>query len=291
MSKGVSKLTPKPGRRGRSSVAIFSRRRRSRFALTILSTLLVAVALLLWQARVHAPWPPFTFIKGQVPLTINACAPLGDHKEVSLPDRSTVQLNSGTCVSGVFTPKLRLLRLETGEGIFQVARDPNRPFIVETGRVSIADVGTRFDVYRRDAVGTRVAVLEGAIQIYPRGSMSRHNGTPLVAGQQIDIPNDTGTASLVRHITPHDVERMTAWLDGLIQFEGQPLGTILAEFARYQRITFITADPFILSVPMGGTFRTTDVDSFVGALKLQCIRGKYNETHQNITLTRITGCR
>jgi transmembrane sensor len=202
-----------------------------------------------------------------------------------------VQLNSGTCLSGVFTSKLRLLRLETGEGLFQVAHDPNWPLIVETGRVSIADVGTRFDVYRRDTVGTRVAVLDGAVQIFPRGSISRRNGTPLMAGQQIDIPNDTSAASLVRHITPHDVEQMTAWLDGYIQFDGQPLGAILAEFARYQRVTFITADPVILSVRMGGTFRTTDVDSFVGALKIQCIRGKYNETHQNVTLTRIAGCR
>lgn len=274
----------------RTSLPWQRHRPKERNVLALSRTLPIAGALLLWLVHSHTPWLPFPLFSKPAPLIVADCAPLGGHKMVSLPDGSRVDLNTGTCVRGVFTPKQRLLRLEFGEGIFQVAHDPKRPFIVETGRVSIADVGTRFDVFTREEKGTRVAVLEGAIQIYPRGAAARQNVAHLTAGQQMDIPNELSAVSLVRHITPQDMERMTAWLDDIIQLDGQPLGTILAEFARYQPVRFTAVDPSILGLPIGGTFRTTDVDSFVRALKIRCIHGQYDEAHLNITLTRTSEC-
>lgn len=293
--KQLTKLTTDLRQRGRSFFTIFITCQGSaapaRRRLRLSHVLPVAGALLLWVAQHQMGWSPFALLEGSKAITtISDCAPLGGHKPVSLPDGSTVELNTGTCVSGTFSPKQRLLRLDSGEGIFQVVHDPNRPFIVDTGRVSIADVGTRFDVYSREDTGMRIAVIEGAIQIYPRGPTSHHNGTPLTAGQEIDIPIESTQISLVKRITAQDFQRMTAWLDGVIQFDGQPLAAILAEFERYQHISFKATDPKILTLPIGGAFHTTDVDSFLRALKVQCIRGKYDDAHQNITLTRITRC-
>jgi transmembrane sensor len=183
-----------------------------------------------------------------------------------------------------------LIRLESGEAIFQVAGDPSRPFVVETGPVSIEALGTKFDVYRKE-LSTRVAVSEGAVQVSSRGTTSLTNTKPLTILQQIDVPDDTAQPRVRRYITSHDFERMTAWVHGDIQLEGETLKETLGEFARYQHIQVDFRDPGIAEVRFGGVFHTTDVDTLLKLLKLKCIHSEYDKAAQRITLTSETGKR
>jgi transmembrane sensor len=47
-------------------------------------------------------------------------------------------------------PGLRQVKLDRGEAWFQVAKDPQRPFVVESGPVRVRAVGTAFSVRRRE---------------------------------------------------------------------------------------------------------------------------------------------
>lgn len=217
---------------------------------------------------------------GQMAMTF--CAALGDRQPVALTDGTRVELDSGACISVEFAAKQRTVRLESGEALFQVARDPRRPFVVETGPISIQDVGTEFDVFRRK-FDTRVAVIEGAVQIPSWGT----NPQPLTALQQIDVPDDAAQARVRKSITRSDFDRMTAWVHGDIVLEKQTLQEAIDEFARYQPIQAEFRDPRIAEQRYTGTFHTTNVNAFLAYLKGKCIYSDHKNATQ-ITFTRET---
>ncbi len=73
------------------------------------------------------------------------------------------QLQSRLRVS--FSEQIRTVELIDGQALFEVAKNPARPFVVVSGKTSVRAVGTQFDVYRKSA-GTVVTVLEGPGRCY-----------------------------------------------------------------------------------------------------------------------------
>jgi transmembrane sensor len=57
-----------------------------------------------------------------------------------------------------------LALLKQGEAFFEVAKDPNRPFVVSAGSKRVVAVGTKFSV-RRDADSVGVVVTEGKVRV------------------------------------------------------------------------------------------------------------------------------
>ena len=201
-----------------------------------------------------------------------------------------MELNADACIIVEFSETKRLVRLEAGEAIFQVASNPRRPFVVETGPIAIKALGTQFDVYRKK-LSTRVAVIEGAVQVSALDSKSRPNIKPLTDLQQLDVPDDTAQQRQRKSITPNDVRRITAWTHGDIELEGLTLKEVFEEFKRYQHIDVDFRDPSIEARRFGGSLHIGDMDSFLGLLKLNCIDSTYDRAAQRITLTPRPGKR
>jgi transmembrane sensor len=223
-------------------------------------------------------------------------APLGDHKLISLSDGSTVDLNTDSHMSAVISGKERAVHLESGEALFQVVTDRNRPFTVKVGHVQIRVLGTRFDVYGGETSpytgerSTRIAVLDGAIQITRDDAPSR-SFVHLAAGEQIEIPDDRTKIAHLKHITGPAAGRLTAWQHGDIEFEDWPLKEVLAEYARYQPIRFDSTDPEILDQRFTGVFHTNDLCSLLKSLEVHCIRTSYQDGGQHIVLSHFPGKR
>src|SRR6185503_5173686 len=72
---------------------------------------------------------------------------LGERATVTLPDGSTVQLNSASRVRVDYSMSSRVITLERGEAFFTVAHNADRPFWVTSGKGWVRAVGTAFDVY------------------------------------------------------------------------------------------------------------------------------------------------
>jgi len=216
------------------------------------------------------------------------CAPASERRTLSLPDGDNAVLRSGTCISVTYATRHRLIKLESGEAIFTVTHHPDKPFVVDADGISIWDIGTRFDVSTRKELGTRVAVFEGAVSISPHGT-TKPQSVPLIAGQELDIPAAAPHVNQITHITPHDAEHMTAWVNGSIQFEDIPLSEALAKFSRHQNFSFTSTDPQILDDRFSGQFNTADVDAFLALLRQQCIDSRYDKTAKTINLSRIVG--
>ena len=65
---------------------------------------------------------PSQFLTASIDHSVTYCAARGDHITVPLPDGSTAELNTKSCVTVNYSAKQRLVDL-TGEGEFTVAHD------------------------------------------------------------------------------------------------------------------------------------------------------------------------
>jgi transmembrane sensor len=71
----------------------------------------------------------------------------GSKTNLLLPDGTTVWLNAGSSLTydSLYGNKLREVTL-SGEAYFDVVKNPNKPFIIHTGKIYIKVLGTIFDV-------------------------------------------------------------------------------------------------------------------------------------------------
>jgi transmembrane sensor len=200
---------------------------------------------------------------------------VGQQRTVTLPDASVVTLNTNSILETRFAAEARDVYLRKGEAHFVVAHDRSRPFAVHAGNSVVRAVGTEFDVRVRDAAQVEVIVNEGRVEVnavelsptavlasareHPR-SMTRLVG----AGERlVSGPEDV----VVQVVSVEDLSKTMAWRQGAVVFEGKPLSEAIAELARYTDTRFVVTDPRITALPVGGRFRTDDVDGFLAALE------------------------
>jgi transmembrane sensor len=188
---------------------------------------------------------------------------IGEMRRVALSDGSTLVLNTDSEVRIHFEATRRNVQLLRGEGLFEVAHDPQRPFIVQTENVRVRAVGTVFAVrLRGDEVN--VTVSEGVVEL-ARSSEEAVSLPPqrLTANQQsIVVP---AKPSRIEAIAPDVVERRLAWLDGRVAFNGEPLREAVAEINRHSHRTVIIEDAALGARPIVGVFRATDTQGFCRA--------------------------
>lgn len=89
---------------------------------------------------------------------------IGEQRSIRLPDGSTVELNSRSRLRVRFTDAQRTVELLEGQALFNVAKNPARPFIVRSDETRVRAVGTQFDVYKKRS-GTVVTVVEGRVAV------------------------------------------------------------------------------------------------------------------------------
>ena len=137
----------------------------------------------------------------------------GEHRTVELADGSRIEIN-GASVIELDKDRPRFARLESGEAMFHVVHRENAPFVVETGDAKIVDLGTAFNVMRRDR-RTSVAVSEGIV-LYNPG----HDNVRLVAGKGIEARDGERNPPVVQDV---DVANVGGWRSGLLVYNGTPL--------------------------------------------------------------------
>src|SRR5262249_39417186 len=90
--------------------------------------------------------------------------PVGGIESVPTADGSTITLNTDSQIRVALSASERRIELKHGEAYFEVAHDPNRPFVVHAGNKRVIAVGTKFSV-RRDYDDVQVVVTEGKVRL------------------------------------------------------------------------------------------------------------------------------
>ena len=187
---------------------------------------------------------------------------LGEQRSIVLGDGSIVTLNTLSEATVRFDRSSRKVTLTAGEALFDVARDPERPFIVETGSLSLSVIGTKFSVYRKKR-STRVAVVDGVVSAVS----SRAPDQPLIvrAGEGA-IATAQGLSLTDERF---DVQRAIAWTERRLIFDGAPLAEVVAEFNRYNRTPLIVEDVALANRAITTVFNANDVSALIAFLELE----------------------
>jgi transmembrane sensor len=184
---------------------------------------------------------------------------IGGFSRIVLEDGSVVDLNTNSEVR-VRLASVRELRLERGEGRFQVAHDATRPFVVAAADAAVRAVGTAFTVRLREDSQVEVLVSEGKVAI---AAPHVPPAPPLAAGHAALVTPDRISVTL---LPPTLLERRLAWTAGRLEFRGESLAEAVAEFNRYNLRQIRLADASLGSLRVGGNFKATDPESFAAAL-------------------------
>ncbi len=193
---------------------------------------------------------------------------IGDYERAGLVDGSSIELNTGTHIETHYSQKKRSVILLSGEALFDVAKDKDRPFVVAAGGSLIEAVGTRFNIQMHKN-RVEVIVTEGTVKISRgAGDQRGHSDGHAVyarAGEIANISKDGHTD--VAPITDDEWKRLLSWRDGMLSYEGETLAEVVADFGRYNDLEFIIADKGAGRVRIGGYFKKNDVAGFLEALE------------------------
>lgn len=159
----------------------------------------------------------------------NISTPKGGQWQVTLPDGSTVRLNSASSFSyptSFKNQKERIVQLK-GEGYFEVAKDKAHPFIVRTDQQSVEVLGTHFNINAYgDEPAVKTTLAEGSIKV----SASNGKSQLLSPGQQSILKQGELT-----RITAN-VDDELAWTKGSFHFSDQNIQSIMRQLARWYDI-------------------------------------------------------
>lgn len=188
---------------------------------------------------------------------------LGEIRRVPLADGSMVAINTSSTLEIDLKPKAREISLKQGEAWFQVAKDPERPFVVAAGPVRVRAVGTAFSVRRReqDASGVDIMVTEGVVEAWVEGvDAPRHR---LSAGGRLVLASTSATPVVE---SASDIERSLAWRNGEIALDGESLEEAAKLFNRYNSRPIVIEDPDLAKERFVGLFQTNAPESFASAV-------------------------
>ncbi len=149
--------------------------------------------------------------------TIEITAPIGSRTKMELPDGSVVHLNYGSKLEYplTFTGSTREVSL-TGEGFFDVAHNPEKPFIVKTKNLNVKALGTIFNVTAypgQDKVKTTLVEGKVVLEKTENNVVTKSIGA-MVPGQHVEY--DIKTEKI--HSEKGDIERFIGWKDGKLVF-------------------------------------------------------------------------
>jgi transmembrane sensor len=193
---------------------------------------------------------------------------VGGQKRLTLADGSSVILNTNSRLDVEFSGTRRDVHLMRGEAYFDVVHDKTRPFTVYANNFVVRDTGTAFDVHLSKAGLVEVGVTKGSVEVTAANGahVLGPNTSPRVvaAGQDVVLGRKVERVEVA---FTADMERKLAWRQGQLIYTGQPLVAVLADISRYSNIKIELADPALENLPVGGAFRTDQIEAIFAALE------------------------
>lgn len=185
---------------------------------------------------------------------------VGEQQVATLEDGSRIALNTDSRVEVRFDDAERLVELEHGEAMFEVAHNASRPFIVRAGNKQVRAVGTSF-VVRRQGDDVVVTLIQGKVVVTDLRAPRDVAPAWLAPGERLKAFADGPV-----RIDQQPVEAATAWRRGQAMFGDTPLADAVAELNRYGGPRIEVDDPGLAALPVSGVFATNDTEEFAQAV-------------------------
>lgn len=206
----------------------------------------------------------------------------GEIRMAPLKDGSTVLLNTDTRIRIRYDKGRRIVALLKGEAYFSVARDDQRPFIVEVDgrRLSTAQAG--FRVRKLDRAPIDVLVNQGLVEVAP--TLVSAHAVRLTSNTRL-LLSDRPAAQRPQAVAPETMTRELAWREGKLAFEGETLKQAAEAFARYSDTRIQIGDPVLAREPVTGLFAANDPVGFSRAIA-RVFDAKLDQQGDTVILSR-----
>lgn len=195
-----------------------------------INNFLKVAAILIFVIGISAVW--FYSKQHNHPAMVEILAEYGETKKVTLPDQTIVWLNAGSSLTypEEFQNKIRQVSL-SGEAFFSVTKNKSMPFQVQTKKLTVKVLGTKFNLKAYLNEHRTIATLqEGKIEI----QAEKQPSLQLVPNEQLVYNSKTSTLEVIK-INPNDIPN---WKSGQLRFADATLAEILITLERHFNISF-----------------------------------------------------
>lgn len=218
---------------------------------------------------------------------------IGETNTIELPDQSKLVLNTNSFVVVKYSAKARIIELQRGEILIDVAHDTSRPLSVLAGGKIIQAVGTAFNVQVRDSqvelivtdgkVRVETALTEMIADEHRLANRLPESALAISKGEKVDLDASGQQEEKVQKMDAVDIAASLSWRSGNLIFRGESLADAVAEISRYTDIQFELADDAKLKdIHVAGMFKTGDVNGLLAVFK-----SNFNISHERLSRDRI----
>lgn len=208
---------------------------------------------------------------------------LGSKSQVKLPDGSIVWLNGGSKLiyQKDFGKIIREVTL-IGEGYFDVVKNKEVPFIINTKSIRIKVLGTVFNVkaYPEDKQ-TETSLITGRIEVTIKNRpddkiILSPNEKLIVENELIESQKKERAIDLIpavsinklRFITPDSTVAENQWVENKLVFRDQTFEELAIMMERWYNVNLDIQSEALKSTRMNGNFEKETIDQAIEALKL-----------------------
>ncbi len=186
----------------------------------------------------------------------------GQRAFITLPDSTKVWLNSDTKISypADYGLKERSVTL-VGEAYFEVAKNPDKRFIVEAKGMQVEALGTSFNVNAYQNDNKIIASLfSGSVRV----SYDRHVA---ILKPHESVKVDLLNRSFSRY-KDESMQNIALWRKNEITFDGESLEEITHIMSRLYNTTICIEDESLKKVCYIGTIRNNNLENFIDIINL-----------------------
>lgn len=192
---------------------------------------------------------------------------IGETREITLVDGSTVTLGPRSKIDIAFADIERRVALKGGEAFFSVSANANRPFVVTSGDTKVQVIGTQFNVHSGPTAIT-VGVLEGRVAVskYPVSQTDNITANTLVldAGQQV-VSIRRGALQAVAKVAASE---LASWRNGQLIYDDHSLRHVIADANRYSQHPIIITSEKLEDLPVTAAFGTHQIEKMIAGLEV-----------------------
>ena len=173
---------------------------------------------------------------------------MGAKKTFALSDGTKVKLNSESSLRfpEIFKGPYREVYLQ-GEAFFEVAENPEQPFLIHSSGFVTEVKGTSFNIRAYTNESQKIAVVTGLVEVYVPGGES----TP-VYPQQMAILNQVENSF---EITSFDPVKEFGWRENVLHFDNEKLSTVFKQLERWYGVKMNVSDESILKEIYQGEYK------------------------------------
>lgn len=192
-------------------------------------------------------------------LTISTCQVI-DRNEIVLSDGSKIWLNKNSKISYPenFKGKTRKVSL-SGEAYFEIANNPDKPFIIETNHSEVKVLGTSFNI-NTDSLKTAISVATGKVNVKSLFSNSSVNLLP------DDMATVTRNALQKSQITNPNY---LSWKTGVFTFKDTPLHDVVRDLNSFYNKPIILQNQ-LTTCSFSASFNNDNLADIIEILRLSC---------------------